>query len=134
MQTLEKSQVFTLKEKNVTQNIINCYADAASDHNPLHVDVEFAEKTRYGGTIAHGMLSLAFVQTLLAEVFAEHWLKSGALDVNFMLPVRPGDTITAEAKIVKITPQGANREVQMHVICLNQRREKVIMGKARVVV
>lgn len=134
MQTLEKGQLFTLKEKNVTQDMINRYADAASDHNPLHVDVEFAEKTRYGGTIAHGMLSMAFMQTLMVEVFAEHWLESGALDVNFMLPVRPGDTITAEAKIVRVTPQGENREVQMHVVCLNQNREKVIMGKARVVV
>ena len=64
MKEISKGDVFTLPAKNVTQEMINHYADAAEDHNPLHIDPEFAKTTRYGGTIAHGMLSVAFIQEL----------------------------------------------------------------------
>lgn len=134
MQILEKGQVFSLKEKHVTQDMINRYADAAGDHNLLHLNEEFARETRYGGIIAHGMLSLAFVQELLTGVFAEKWLQSGVLDVSFILPVRPGDKITVEAKIVKVASTEELQDIHMHVVCTNQKKEKVIMGKARVAV
>ncbi|MBQ9635111.1 MAG: MaoC family dehydratase, partial [Acidaminococcaceae bacterium] len=52
MKEINKGDVFTLPAKQVTQEMICNYADAAEDHNPLHVDPEFARTTRYGGTIA----------------------------------------------------------------------------------
>jgi len=49
----------------VTQQRIDAYADASGDHNPIHVDPEFARATPFGGTIAHGMLVLALIGEMM---------------------------------------------------------------------
>lgn len=137
MKEIIKGDVFTLPAKNVTQEMIHHYADAAEDHNPLHVDPEFAKTTRYGGTIAHGMLSVAFIQELMVRTFGRDWLTSGVIEVSFMAPVYPGETITTEAKVMKAVPvEGAEDKLQvrMQVLCLNGKQEKVIKGTTEVTV
>ena len=137
MQEINKGDVFTLPVKNVTQEMIGRYADAAEDHNPLHVNPEFAKTTRYGGTIAHGMLSVAFIQELMIRTFGKDWMESGEIEVSFMAPVRPGAAITAEAKVMNVAPpEGAEnkKRVRMQVFCFNEKQEKVIKGTTEVTV
>jgi 3-hydroxybutyryl-CoA dehydratase len=137
MKEISKGDVFVLPAKNVTQLMINHYADAAEDHNPLHVDLEFAKTTRFGGTIAHGMLSVAFIQELMVRTFGRGWLENGVIEVSFMAPVRPGEVITAEAKVLKVVPAGGPEnklQVRMQVVCLNGKQEKVIRGTTEVIV
>lgn len=137
MKEINKGDVFTLPAKQVTQDMICNYADAAEDHNPLHVDPEFARTTRYGGTIAHGMLSVAFIQELMVRAFGRDWLETGDIEVSFMAPVRPGDAIATEAKVMKTSPvDGTDNavRVRMQVLCLNGRQEKVIKGQTEVTV
>lgn len=137
MKEIGKGDVFLLPGKQVTQDMINRYADAAEDHNPLHVDSEFAKTTRYGGTIAHGMLSVAFMQELMVRTFGKDWLESGSIEASFMAPVRPGETITTEARVMKVTPvedEEAKARIRMQVLCLNARNEKVIKGQTEVTV
>ena len=58
-------------ERRITQEQLVRYADASGDHNPLHLDEEFARGTPYGRTIAHGMLVLALVsEECLAKTLA----------------------------------------------------------------
>ena len=137
MKEFSKGDVFLLSAKLVTQEMINRYADAAEDYNPLHVDPEFAKTTRYGGTIAHGMLSMAFIQELMIRTFGRDWLESGTIEVSFMAPVHPGDIITTEAKVMKAVPvEGAEHtlKARMQVLCLNGNQEKVIKGTTEVTV
>ena len=137
MKEINKGDVFTLPAKYVTQEMINHYADAAEDYNPLHVDGEFAKTTRYGGTIAHGMLSMAFIQELMVRTFGKDWLESGSIEVSFMAPVRPGEVITSEAKVTKVVPVECSEDkllVRMQVVCLNGKQEKVIKGTTEVTV
>ena len=137
MKEISKGDVFVLPAKNVTQLMINHYADVAEDHNPLHVDLEFAKTTRFGGTIAHGMLSVAFIQELMVRTFGRDWLENGVIEVSFMAPVRPGEVITAEAKVTKVVPVEDSEDkilVRMQVVCLNGKQEKVIKGTTEVMV
>ena len=137
MKEISKGDVFSLPAKQVTQDMINRYADAAEDHNPLHVDPEFAKTTRYGGTIAHGMLSMAFIQELMVRTFGRDWLESGSIEVSFMAPVRPGETITTEARVMRVAPsenEEAKTRISMQVFCLNGKQEKVIKGTTEVTV
>ena len=137
MKEISKGDVFILPAKTVTQAMIDRYADAAEDHNPLHIDPEFAKTTRFGGTVAHGMLSAAFIQELMIRTFGRTWLESGAIEISFMAPVRPGDVIVTEAKVTKAVPgegPGDKRQVRMQVACLNGEQEKVIKGTTEVLI
>ena len=94
-------------EKTITQPQIERYADAAGDHNPIHLDADFATGAEFGGatldgTIAHGMMILASISEMLTVAFGEDWLSGGRLKVRFRGPVYPGETITAFGNVKKV--------------------------------
>jgi 3-hydroxybutyryl-CoA dehydratase len=114
--------------KLLSQDQINAYADASLDHNPIHIDEAFAATTPLGGTIAHGMLVLAFISEMMTAAFGRSWLETGSLDVRFRAPARPGDTITARADAGTADADGLRYGVE----CVNQAGEVVISGTANV--
>lgn len=119
-------------KKTVTQHRINLYAEASKDFNPIHIDEDFAKKTPLGGTIAHGMLILAYVSQMMSAAFGRSWLTGGKLDVRFRTPARPGDTITVSGRISRIEKNEAQTLVHCDVLCRNQNGESVITGATRV--
>jgi len=119
-------------KKVITQQIINCYAEASRDFNPIHVNPTFAAKTPLGGTIAHGMLSLAYISQLMTEVFGHHWGNSGKLNVRFKNPARPGDTINIKGKITTVKKIDEDTEISCEISCTNQHNEPVVLGETHV--
>ena len=115
--------------KTVSQEQIGRYADAAGDHNPIHVDEGFARTTPFEGTIAHGMLVLASISEMMAAAFGKAWLTRGRLRVRFRAPARPDDTITATAEAQSQRDDGTLRYA---VECRNQNNELLIGGTAEV--
>jgi 3-hydroxybutyryl-CoA dehydratase len=112
----------------LTQPLLQQYADASGDHNPIHIDEEFAKTTQMGGTIAHGMLVLSFISEMMAGAFGKRWLESGSLEVRFRNPARPGDRVTASA-----TPQAPkDGRLRYAVECVNDAGEQLITGTAEV--
>lgn len=84
-------------EETVTESDIEQFATLSGDHNPLHLDDEYAENTMFDGRIAHGTLVEGFISASLAAfsgvvVFLDK-------HVSFTDPVKPGDTVTATATI-----------------------------------
>jgi 3-hydroxybutyryl-CoA dehydratase len=120
--------------KDITQEHINLYAKASRDFNPIHLDAEFARTTPAGGTIAHGMLVLAYISEMMTAAFSESWLTGGKLNVRFRAPARPGDTITASGQVRRVEPGEGLRVVTCEVLCRNQNDEPVITGEATVAV
>lgn len=87
----------------MSQQIIDAWATLSGDHNPLHIDDEFARGTRFGGTIAHGHYSLALIEDLLLAELGPSWLDWGVLrDLRFRSPVRPGREYE-----IRLLPEGA---------------------------
>jgi 3-hydroxybutyryl-CoA dehydratase len=133
-------QVLPLSRR-VTQERIQGYAEVSGDYNPLHVDEEYARTTPFGGTIAHGMLVLAYLSEMMAAAFGHDWLAGGRLKVRFRAPARPGDTLTARAEPRRARlPDGQARQVsddrvfEYGIECCNQRGEALVSGTAEVVV
>ena len=116
--------------KEVTQETLNRYAEASGDHNPLHTDPEFASHTRFKSTIAHGMLTLAFISQMMTERFGAAWIEGGELELNFLAPVFPGDSITAGATVIEKNDE--TRAVTCEVYCDNQQETRVVAGRASV--
>lgn len=118
--------------RRVTQEAIQRYAEAAGDFNPIHVDEEFARKTPFGGTIAHGMLVLAYVSETMAAAFGRDWLAGGRLKVRFRAPARPGDTLTVRAEPRRERQADGERVLEYAVECANQNGGTLISGTAEV--
>ncbi|MGF7160374.1 3-hydroxybutyryl-CoA dehydratase [Rhodoligotrophos appendicifer] len=84
----------------VLQADIDRYAEASGDRNPLHLDPDFAATTPFGRTIAHGMMTLAFLSQVLGAEIGEAWLQGGDLDVAFLGPVFPGDEVLVTCRSI----------------------------------
>jgi peroxisomal enoyl-CoA hydratase 2 len=118
-------------DRQVTQELIDAYADASGDHNPIHVNPEVAKAVGLDGTIAHGMLSMAFAGQLLTSWLSGLQERGGwisRLRVRFQAMVRPGDTLSC------FGDPGARSDHQQPVELWieNQRDERVITGDAQV--
>ena len=114
--------------RELTQEKINRYAQAGGDGNPLHTDPEFAARTQFGGTIAHGMLLLAYLSEMMTAEFGSAWVSGGRLKVRFKAPARPGDTVSAVGRVLRVE---GGRTVGA-VECRNQGGETLVSGEAEV--
>ena len=126
LRTLNTEKNLTELKRLVTQEKINAYAEASGDYNPIHIDPEFAAKTDLGGTVAHGMLILAYLSEFMTENFGENWINNGSLSARFKGAAYPGDTILVSGKVNNIEYKDDFVLVECDVICSNQKEEPVI--------
>jgi len=116
--------------KTIEQADIHAFADVTGDHNPVHVDEAFAQTTRFGRTIAHGMLSASLISAVLANKLPGAGSVYLGQTLQFIAPVFPGDEITARVTVKEIRED--KPIVKLETICVNQRNETVIRGEATV--
>ena len=100
--------------KEISQEQLNAYARASGDDNSLHLDPEFAAGTQFGGIIAHGMLTLAFISEMMAAAHGRDWLESGSLRIRFKGAAYLGDRVGAWGVLAK--EQGSARTYSVGVI------------------
>ena len=129
---IQEGKVFDPVVKHITQENINLYAEASGDFNPIHIDESFAAKTPIGGTIAHGMLSLAYVSEMMTSAFGQNWLSEGKLRAKFKEPARPGDTLTINGKIICLEQRDDVSYANCSFECLNQKGEMIVTGETTV--
>ena len=86
----------------VTESDIAKFAEVSGDHNPLHMDEEFARRTRSGSRIAHGMLTASFVSVMLANHLPGPGCIYVSQSLKFKAPVRIDDTVTVRVTIPNV--------------------------------
>lgn len=118
--------------KAIRQENINRYAEASRDFNPIHIDEDFARKTPLGGTVAHGMMLLAYISEMMTAAFGMDWVAGGRMDIRFKTPARPGDAITVSGRVAAIEEGANGTTVRCSVLCRNQSGETVITGETAV--
>jgi 3-hydroxybutyryl-CoA dehydratase len=128
--TLQVGQNLPDLQKSISQEDIRLYAKASGDYNPIHIDEDFARQTPAGGTIAHGMLILAFASQMMTEAFGKDWLGGGHFNIRFKTPARPGDTISIQGKIRQIQDDNSRKVITCDILCSNPNGETVISGDA----
>ncbi len=129
---ISKGKTLPTLVKNITQDKINLYAEASGDFNPIHIDESFAAQTPLGGTIAHGMLILAYISELMTQSFGINWISGGNLSVRFKSPARPGDTVTVSGVIDTVTYENDCTNISCTLSCCNQKDEAIVTGGAKV--
>ena len=116
--------------KTIEQSDIDAFADVTGDHNPVHVDEEFAKTTRFGRRIAHGMLTASLISSVLANKLPGEGSVYLGQTLQFVAPVFPGDEVTARVTVKEIRED--KPILKLETICMNQRDEIVIRGEATV--
>jgi 3-hydroxybutyryl-CoA dehydratase len=114
--------------KTVSESDIYLYAGVTGDFNPAHVNEDYAKKTFFKTRIAHGMLSAGFISTVIGTKLPGTGSIYIKQDLNFLAPVRIGDTITARVEVVEVMT-GKNR-VRLKTVCVNQEGTLVLDGQA----
>jgi 3-hydroxybutyryl-CoA dehydratase len=116
--------------KTISEADVYAFAGITGDFYGVHVNEEFAKKTRYGTRIAHGALLVGFISTVMGKI-AEKIPPPGGVsyryDIKFVAPVKFGDTITTELKIIEKNIE--KKEIISQITSTNQRGEKVLDGK-----
>lgn len=87
----------------VTDKMVRDFAELSGDRNPLHLDDEFASRMRWQRRLAHGAMSNAFISAALTELSAG-WVYLSQ-ETTFLQPVLPGDSVTAEVRVVEKRPR-----------------------------
>jgi len=91
-------------QHTMTEADVRAFADLTGDHNPLHLDEEFAAKTRFKGRIVHGMLTASYFSTILALLPGPGTIYLSQT-LFFRAPVRIGDTVIARITVTSIIPE-----------------------------
>lgn len=88
------------RTRQVTARDIEVFTELSGDRNPLHYDEELAARSRFGGIVVQGGVTSGLLNALVAEQLPGPGSVFLKVDWSFKAPVRPGDVITAEARVV----------------------------------
>ena len=114
----------------VTEEDIKTFGDLSGDYNPLHFNEEWAKDTMFGGRIAHGILTAAYVSAAIGMKLPGPGTIYMSQSMKFLGPVRIGDTITARVEIVNLNDE--KRRITLRTLCTNQDGKTVLDGEALV--
>lgn len=113
------------------------YSEVSGDKNPIHLNDDFAKATQFGGIIAHGMLTLAFVSELMTNAFGSDWIKSGCLKVRFKGAAYLGDRLLVNGEVSQVESLGEITNLTCSISVKVSRNESIIdilNGTAKVAV
>ena len=115
--------------KIITDRDIEQFAEISTDHNPVHLDDEYARDTIFEGRIAHGMLTAGLVSAVIGEQLPGHGTIYMSQNLKFLAPVRPGDLVHAEVRVVDMVID--KRRVKLDCRC-EVNGKNVLVGEAMV--
>lgn len=114
--------------KTITETVVNDFARAIGDFNPIHTDQAYAEKTIFKGRIAHGALSIGLLSSVLGNILPGHGTIYLSQEIRFFAPVRIGDTLIARVEIIELIPE--KNRAKFKTTCINQEGKEVADGIA----
>jgi 3-hydroxybutyryl-CoA dehydratase len=103
-------------DRVVSASDVVAFSEISGDKNPVHLDEAYAAKTRFGGCIAHGMLTASYISAAFAMVLPGPGAIYISQTLNFTGPVRVGDTIHTKVTVVELFP--AKRRARFECQCL----------------
>jgi len=115
--------------KTISEADIYGFAGITGDFNPVHVNEEYAKKSRFKKRIAHGMLTASFISTVLGTDLPGANTIYMSQEVKFTAPVYIGDTLTATAEVVE--KREDKRILTLKTTVVNQDGKTVVDGQAK---
>ncbi|EPA05355.1 MaoC family dehydratase [Candidatus Nitrosarchaeum limnium] len=120
---------FTIK---IEESIVNEFAKITGDYNSLHMDEEYAAKTKFGKRICHGMLLSSFFSRLVGMYIPGKNALYFSQTLNFQAPCFIGDIITIEGKVIEKSQ--STKIITIKTTAHNQTGKCLVDGIAKVIV
>lgn len=116
----------------VTEAHLTTFVGLVGDFDAVHVNEEFAKTTLFKTRIVPGHLTASMVDGMMSLLIREATIALLGVSYRFRAPVKPGDTIHAEAEVIEKRPSKKHPEagiVKFKINCVNQKRETVADGE-----
>lgn len=114
--------------KTISEQEVLHFADIVKDHNPIHIDKDFAKKSIFGKRIVHGMFGASLISAVLGTKLPGPGAIYLSQTLQFLAPVFIGDTITAKVKVIKI--RNDKPIITLETSCYNKNEDLVLVGEA----
>ena len=115
-----------LKLEPVSRKNLALYAGASGDHNPLHIDTDYANEIGLPDVIAHGMLIMGYLGRVLTNNFSQKQIIE--YSVQFSSITNIGDELTCNAKVVKIITNGKRKNLKLELSVTDQHDDLKLKG------
>ena len=116
--------------KTITESDVYTFAGLTGDLNPAHINEEYAKNTRFGGRIAHGILSAGLISAVIGMQLPGPGTIYMGQTLKFLSPVHIGDTVTAQVTVTSLDE--VRRRAVLETTCVNQEGTVLISGEAKV--
>jgi len=113
--------------QTITDADVKSYAGISGDRNPVHLDDVYAEESRFGARIAHGLLSAGFFSAIFGTRLPGPGCVYASQNLDFKRPVYIGDTVKAEVTVLSVDRD--SRKVKFRTACY-VKKKIVIDGQA----
>jgi acyl dehydratase len=129
---LEVGKIVTLAIDAITRTQLALYAGASGDHNPIHIDIDFARAAGMPDVFAHGMLGMAFLGRLLTSMAGPECIRS--LSVRFVSIINVGDRLICSATVTRCELAEGVAGVTLELSASNQAGDVKIVGAAELTI
>ncbi|PKB79789.1 MAG: hypothetical protein BZY88_11540 [SAR202 cluster bacterium Io17-Chloro-G9] len=123
--------------KQLTQEAINLFEGSAGESGPSQFTDETTARETLGttGTVASGRMSLAFAIEMLRRHFGgDVFNHTGTVDLRFLRPVRPGDTVTFSARVIDTSREANGSKVSLEIKAENHNGDTTMVGTGSAIV
>ncbi|TDF80761.1 MaoC family dehydratase [Pseudomonas sp. H9] len=121
-------QIPVLQLPAINRTTLALYAGASGDHNPIHIDIDFARKARQPDVFAHGMLSAAYLGRLVTNWVPQAQLRE--LSIRFTGITHLGHVPTCSGVVTEKFEANGEKRVRLAIRCNNQYGEEKLVGEA----
>ena len=112
----------------ITRSTLALYAGASGDHNPIHIDLDFAKESGMKDVFAHGMLIMAYLGRSVTNIVPQSNLKN--FSVRFSSITNIGDILTCSGKVKKIDKNNSKKTIVLDLIVSDEFGDMKISGVA----
>lgn len=116
----------------ISRTTLALFAGGSGDHNPIHIDVDFAKQAGFDDVFAHGMLSMAYLGQVLTNWAPQKALRS--YSVRFHAITHIGDEISCSGRVSEVFQENNEPRVRIELTAANQNGDVKLIGEAVIAV
>ena len=121
-------EISSFTNEPISRTTLALFAGASGDHNPIHIDIDFAKKSGMDDVFAQGMLIMAYLGRLLTNLVPQTAIRH--YGVRFASITLLNDRITCSGKVMEKFEQDGEKLVRLELIAANQTGDVKLSGQA----